>query len=146
MVSFRNRPSGAERPQCGSGFTLIELVVVLAVIGALLALAAPRYVAVLERGKVNAQQANIASLRDALDKFYGDIGRYPDRLDELVERRYLRQLPLDPLTGQPDWVLVPPPVGLPGRIYDVRGAATPDLGLEPLPARSAEPPANAPQS
>lgn len=107
----------------GRGFTLIELVVVLAVLGLLLALAAPRYVAVLERGRLTVQQANLASLRDAIDKFHADLGRYPDRLDELVERRYLRSLPLDPLSNVADWLTLPPPAGLPGRVYDVRSAA-----------------------
>jgi general secretion pathway protein G len=128
VVSLPAVLRSADRRRPGAGFTLVELVVVLAVLGALLALAAPRYMAVLDRGRLTAQEANIASLRDAIDKFYGDLGRYPERLEELVERRYLRQLPPDPLTGQGDWQVVSPPAGLPGRVYDVRGAAAGEPG------------------
>lgn len=144
MVSRLALRRPADRQRCGAGFTLVELVVVLAVLGALLALAAPRYMAVLDRGKLTAQQANIGSLRDAIDKFYGDLGRYPERLEELVERRYLRQLPPDPLNEQGSWQVVPPPAGQAGRVYDVRGAVAPENDQEAQPAGLDETPASAP--
>ncbi len=106
------------------GFTLIELVVVLAVIALLLTLALPRYFNSIDQGKFKVQQQNIASLRDAIDKFYGDQGRYPENLDELVTKRYLRSVPFDPVTEKTDWVAIAPTsdAGQTG-VYDVRSAA-----------------------
>ena len=64
-------------------------------------------------------------MREAIDKFHADKGKYPAALGELVERRYLRALPVDPVTdSDATWVLVPPPAasGLTG-VYDVRSGA-----------------------
>ena len=102
----------------------MELVVVLALLGALLALAAPRYVDILERGRVRAQEANLNTLRAAIDAFHQDQGRYPESLEELVERRYLRRVPVDPVTELPEWQTVPPPAGQIGRVWDVRSVAS----------------------
>jgi general secretion pathway protein G len=107
----------------GLGFTLIELVVVLTLIGLLLTLAAPRYFHVIDRGRDTVQRQNISTIRDAIDKFYGDLGRYPDSLDELVTRRYLRQVPVDPTTEQANWAVVAPADPTQGAIYDVHSAA-----------------------
>lgn len=105
------------------GFTLIELVVVMAVIGLLLTIALPRYMHTLDNGRSAVQRQNVATIRDAIDKFYGDMGRYPDALDELVTRRYLRDVPLDPVSEQRNWVVVPPPDSAqPGSVYDVHPA------------------------
>ena len=83
------------------GFTLIELLVVLAIVATLLTLVAPRYFSQLETSKEVVLKDNLRSTREVIDKFYGDIGRYPDSLDELVEKKYLRSLPFDPVT---DWL------------------------------------------
>lgn len=109
------------RLRCHRGFTLIELVIVLAMIGMLLTLAVPRYFHVLDRSKQSVQQQNIATVRDAIDKFFGDQARYPESLNELVERRYLRTIPIDPLTAAPNWIAIPPGDSGPG-VYDVRSA------------------------
>ncbi|MFZ5538174.1 MAG: type II secretion system protein [Pseudomonadota bacterium] len=108
-----------------SGFTLIELVIVMATIALLLTLAVPRYFQTIENGKLNVQRQNIATIRDAIDKFYGDQTRYPESLDELVRLRYLRAVPVDPLTQSPDWVPVPPQDPTLGGVYDVRSAWKP---------------------
>jgi len=64
-------------------------------------------------------------MRDAIDKHYADSGRYPATLDDLVSKRYLRAIPLDPVTGTSDsWVAVAPPVAEPGKIYDVKSGST----------------------
>ena len=65
-----------------------------------------------------------SSTRDVLDKFYGDTGRYPESLEELVEKRYLRTLPVDPITesGQ-SWRIVPAPEGYKGNVYDLKSGA-----------------------
>jgi prepilin-type N-terminal cleavage/methylation domain-containing protein len=107
------------------GFTLIELLVVMAVIGTLLAIAMPRYTGTVDRSRDTALKQTLSVTRDAIDKFYGDTGRYPDALEELVEKRYLRSMPLDPVTNaSTTWVFVPPPVGAAkGGIYDLRSGA-----------------------
>jgi general secretion pathway protein G len=104
------------------GFTLIELVVVISIIGLLLTLAVPRYFASIERGKEAVQQQNLYSVRDALDKFFGDTGRYPESLEELVTARYLRSVPVDPFTEHGDWVTLPPPDPNLSGVYDIKSA------------------------
>jgi general secretion pathway protein G len=105
------------------GFTMIELIVVMAVIGLLLSIAVPRYLTALDRGKAQVQQQNLALMREAIDKFYGDNGRYPDALDDLVTKRYLRAIPVDPITEATDWVTVAPTDSKQGgRVYDVQSA------------------------
>lgn len=112
----------ARRPP--SGFTLIELLVVMAVIASLLTLAVPRYFASMEKSREAVLHANLTLMRQTLDKYYGDKGRYPDALDELVAARYLRSVPLDPITDSTaTWVVVPPPQPEMGGVYDVRSGA-----------------------
>jgi len=115
-----SRPHFADRPL---GFTLIEMIIVMAVLGLLLTLAVPRYFAALDNGKATVQQQNLATMRDALDKFFGDKGRYPESLDELVQKRYLRSVPVDPMTGASDWIAIAPPDSATSGVYDVLSAA-----------------------
>lgn len=107
------------------GFTLIEILVVLAIIATLLSLVAPRYFATIERAKDSTLRHDLIVMREAIDKYYSDIGAYPDTLQDLVQRRYLRALPEDPITGRNDsWILVPPAdTSLRGAIYDVHSGA-----------------------
>jgi general secretion pathway protein G len=107
------------------GFTLIELLVVMAIIAALLAIAVPRYFHSVDRSKESVLRQNLRTTREAIDRFYGDVGRYPETLEELVARRYLRSLPFDPvLESYGAWILVPPPEATqPGRVYDLKSAA-----------------------
>ena len=106
------------------GFTLIELLVVMTIVALLLAIAAPRYVGSLEKSKETALRQTLSVMRDALDKFYGDNGKYPETLDTLVSRRYLRSLPVDPMTGSSGtWTTVGPDDPEKGRIYDVHSGA-----------------------
>lgn len=89
------------------GFTLIELLVVLAILGLLLSLAAPKYVRSVDRAKEAVLAENLRTTRVAIDRFHADLGRYPASLEELVARRYLRALPVDPLLGSATaWRLV----------------------------------------
>ena len=107
-----------------TGFTLIELLVVMAVIATLLTLAVPRYFASLEKSKEAVLQANLSLMRQTLDKYYGDTGRYPDALEDLVAGKYLRSVPSDPVTdSNATWVVVPPPEPQMGCVYDVRSGA-----------------------
>ena len=108
------------------GFTLIELIVVMAIVALLAGIAAPRYFASVDRAKANTLRSSLVIMRDALDKYAADKGRYPESLEQLVEERYLRRLPEDPLTGNAQsWViLAPPPAGdLTGQVGDVRSGA-----------------------
>lgn len=115
MVKRMRRPAG---------FTLIELLVVLAIIATLLTIAVPRYFGSLENSKEAALRQSLSVMRDALDHHYGDTGSYPDSLDALVTKRYLRSVPLDPVTERDDtWVVVPPPEGAPGVVGDVKSGA-----------------------
>jgi general secretion pathway protein G len=91
------------------GFTLIELMVVLAVVALLLSVAVPRYFNSVNRAKESVLRANLSVTRDALDKYFGDTGRYPDSLEQLVRSRYLRSLPVDPITeSATTWIVQPP--------------------------------------
>ena len=115
MVSMRRR-----------GFTLIELLVVMAVIATLLTIAVPRYFQHLDRAREATLRQSLAVMRDAIDKFAADKGRYPDSLDELTEKRYIREVPEDPITGRRDsWLMLPPPASstLQGQMADVRSGA-----------------------
>ncbi|MDT3708220.1 MAG: type II secretion system protein [Thiobacillus sp.] len=115
MMSLRRRKSG---------FTLIELLVVMAIIATLLTLAVPRYFASIEKSKEAVLHANLTLLRQVLDKYYGDKGRYPDALDDLVASKYLRNVPTDPITeSNTTWIAVPPEQVELGGVYDVRSGA-----------------------
>jgi general secretion pathway protein G len=106
------------------GFTLIELLVVMALIGMLLSLSVPRYFGNVDKAKESVLRQNLAQTRDAIDKYFGDNGRYPDSLDEIVARRYLRKLPVDPITDRSDsWVVVAPEKKDMGAVFDVRSGA-----------------------
>jgi len=106
------------------GFTLIELLVVMAVIAALLAVAAPRYFNSVDRSREVALRQNLATLRDAIDKFRADTGQYPETLDALVEKKYLRAVPVDPQTdSDATWLLLPPPGAGKTGVYDVKSGA-----------------------
>ena len=106
-----------------SGFTLVELMVVLTVIALLLSIVVPDYVGRVRRAEEAALQENLSVMRDALDKHYADAGRYPKTLDELVSKRYLRSIPNDPLTQQPSWLVEAPADPQRGGVYDVHSAA-----------------------
>lgn len=107
-----------------SGFTLIELLVVLTILATLLTIAAPRYFGSIEKSKEATLKQNLATMREAIDKFYGDRGAYPETLDDLVTQKYLRSLPVDPITdSNSTWVIVPPEEGLKGAVYDVKSGA-----------------------
>jgi general secretion pathway protein G len=89
------------------GFTLIELLVVMAVIALLLTLAVPRYFRSLQRSKEAILMQDLTSLRECIDRYYGDTGRYPRTLAALVDRHYLRAIPVDPFARTADkWVAV----------------------------------------
>lgn len=107
------------------GFTLMELMVVMAIIASLLTLAMPRYFHSVDRSKEAVLRQDLAIMRDAIDKFHADRGRYPATLEELAEKRYLRKLPADPITeSSSTWVVIAPPdADAAAGVYDVRSGA-----------------------
>lgn len=109
----------------GQGFTLIELLVVLSIIALLLTLAVPRYFNSIDVSKEAVLRENLHLVRETIDKFYADKGRYPESLDELVSEKYLRSLPYDPITGSSStWQLIAPDsAGVEGRIYNLKSGA-----------------------
>ena len=89
------------------GFTLIELLVVMSIIAVLLTIAVPRYFRTLERSRETVLRQDLSVIREAIDKHLGDYGQYPDSLGALIERRYIRAVPIDPLTKSADsWQMV----------------------------------------
>lgn len=106
------------------GFTLVELMVVMAIIALLLTLAMPRYFKHLELSRETVLKQDLAVMRDAIDKYHGDTGRYPESLEALVNARYLRSVPVDPITERSDtWQVVAPAEDATAGMYDIKSGA-----------------------
>jgi general secretion pathway protein G len=105
------------------GFTLVELLVVMAIIATLLSIVVPKYFNSLDRSKEVVLRQDLSIMRDAIDKFYSDTGKYPSELVELVEKRYLRAIPVDPLTESAETWIAVPSTREDGGIYDVRSGS-----------------------
>ena len=112
-----------------SGFTLIELLVVISLISILAAMAVVQYRNSIQRTEEAVLKTNLFRMRDAIDQYYADKGKYPSSLDALVSEQYLRKIPDDPFTKTADsWQTVPaePDPGNPSAepgIYDVKSGA-----------------------
>lgn len=106
------------------GFTLIELLVVLGIVALLLTLAVPRYFPSIDKSREIVLADNLRNVRAVIDQYYGDTGRYPDSLEQLVEKKYIRSLPVDPITDSASsWIVVPPDDGAKGGVYSIRSGA-----------------------
>jgi general secretion pathway protein G len=115
---------GSPRPRGRPGFTLIELLVVLAIVALLLTLAMPRFFPSVDSAKEIILADNLRNTRAVIDQFYSDTGRYPESLEQLVEKKYLPTVPIDPITeSSATWVLVPPDDGSKGGVYSIRSGA-----------------------
>ena len=129
MARTPMRPSRHRSLADARGFTLIELLVVLSLISILAAMGMVQH----RNSVLKAQEATLRTdlfhMRDAIDQYYADKGKYPASLDTLVDEGYLRKIPADPITGAPDWEVVlseqdqDNPSDTPG-VYDVKSAST----------------------
>lgn len=88
-----------------NGFTLIELMLVLVILALLAGVATPIVTSSIMRAKEAALKENVYIMRRAIDDYYTDNGAYPKTLDILVEKRYLRFIPIHPVTGKVEWKL-----------------------------------------
>ena len=110
------------------GFTLLELITVISIIAILTAIALPNYKAAIIQSKEAVLREDLFQFRDRIDQYYADKGKYPESLEALLEQGYLRRIPTDPMTGNPDWQLVPaepdPDDPDASGIYDVHSSST----------------------
>ena len=82
------------------GFTLLELMIVIAIISILATLAQPMFKTAVLKSKEAALKEDLFNLRNVLDQYYADNGKYPDSLDDLVTKGYMRSIPADPIPGR----------------------------------------------
>lgn len=107
------------------GFTLIELLAVMVIIALLLTVAAPKYFGSVDRSRESILRQDLATMREALDKYYGDTGQYPDALEDLTKKKYLRSIPRDPITdSDATWLIIAPTNDAKGSVYDVKSGAS----------------------
>ena len=120
FIGVHRRSSAAKK----FGFTLIELLAVLAIIATLLMLAVPRYFSSVDKSKEAVLKENLYQMRDAIGKYYGDRGKYPESVEALATEKYLRKVPLDPITESAStWVAVAPEDPQKGGVFDVKSGA-----------------------
>lgn len=138
----RRRGEGSQRPsrrlahapaisargarRIGGGFTLIEILIVVSIIGILITLAQPSFNRAVTAAKEATLKENLFVFRDVIDQFYADNAKYPESLNALVEKGYIRKIPKDPITDSAEtWVLVPAndEQGQPVGIYDVKSGS-----------------------
>lgn len=101
-----SNPARLPEPRSGGrarGFTLIEMMVVVAILGILVSMAVPAYKNMVLRAKETVLKQNLFIMRDCIDQYYADRGKYPDSLDTLVSAGYLRTMPVDPIIGRANW-------------------------------------------
>lgn len=107
-----------------SGFSLIELMVVMAIIAVLVSIALPRYQGSVENAKLVALKSNLRVLRGAIDRYHDDKARFPASLQALADEHYLRDVPVDPITDSAQtWVPVEETVGDDTGVVDVHSGA-----------------------
>jgi len=110
------------------GFTLIELTIVLAIIGILITIAQPELKRSITKAREAVLMEDLFQMRDAIDKYYADNGKYPGTLTDLTNaqehiKSYLRDVPKDPFTGAVDWITVAPEGSEEGSVFDVHSAS-----------------------
>jgi general secretion pathway protein G len=120
------------------GFTLLELLAVVVIIGLLVGIAIPRYMNTIARAREAALKQNLHLMRSLIDQYFADKGHYPERLEDLVTDGYLRTIPVDPMTeSNSTWQTImadSSPLGddMPPGIFDVKSGAS-GIGLDGVP-------------
>lgn len=106
------------------GFTLIELLVAMTILALLLSIVVPRYFHSVTKAEETVLKQDLTLMREALDKYHADTGSYPDTLDDLINKKYLRKIPVDPVTQSvATWILIPPSNTEKGAIFDIKSGA-----------------------
>jgi len=123
-------PRSGLRQRAGSdaGWTLIEMLVVVSLVMILASMALTQYRNSVQYAKEAALRSDLFMMREAIDQYYADKGKYPDSLETLVSERYLRAVPKDPITKEPNWETVqaepePGTLSTATGIYDVKSVA-----------------------
>jgi general secretion pathway protein G len=105
----------------------------MTIIGVLLTIAVPRYFRTVERSKETVLKHDLSVLRESIDKYFGDIGQYPETLATLAEKHYIRSVPVDPFTKSAEtWVVVPSEDADHPGVRDVH-SGSPDSGFDGSP-------------
>ena len=109
------------------GFTLLELMIVLAIMGVLITIAQPNLKKSVIRAREVVLLENLFQMREAIDQYYADNGKYPATLNDLINtqersKSYLREIPKDPFSGMTNWITVAPD-GDEGGVFDVHSAS-----------------------
>lgn len=105
-------------------FTLIELLVVMSIVAVLLTIAVPRYFSGVDQSREVVLKQNLVTVREAIDKFHADTGSFPESIEALVEKRYLKGLPMDPITeSATTWQIIAPEPPHNGKLFDLRSGA-----------------------
>ncbi|MGI8919233.1 MAG: type IV pilin protein [Pyrinomonadaceae bacterium] len=92
-------------PRSRSGFTLLELMIVITIVIILAAIALPQYQRTIMHAREAVLRDDLYKMRTLLDQYAADKGKLPSSLDDLMTERYLRELPVDPITGEKNWAV-----------------------------------------